>query len=379
VANALPTIKNEADIALSGDHGMGVIELIERIILDDARIIPPARQGLRAGTGPDGEDVYIEPDRSVLIAGNSGSGKSTFAVALTEHMVKRRFEFCVFDPEGDYPELQNAVCIGDASQAPHADEAITLLREAGLNLVINTVGMTVTDRQRLFARLAPLITELRTASGRPQWVLIDEAHQLFGAPTPSHAPDAFLNNLRGAILITVDPAALAAEVLRTFDVVLAFGSEASEVIAAVASARNMRAPPGSSRHQNDQILYWLPSSGEQPTSVAVGSPQQAHKRHTGKYAVGDVGTRQSFYFRGRDNAINVAARNLMQFLELSEKVPDAVWEHHLRARDYSAWFRHVIKDQDLARDVVAVETNFSLSPRESRKRIAAAVSYRYMA
>jgi hypothetical protein len=38
VANALPTIKAAADIRLAGDHGDGVIELVERLLAEDARI-----------------------------------------------------------------------------------------------------------------------------------------------------------------------------------------------------------------------------------------------------------------------------------------------------------------------------------------------------
>jgi Helicase HerA, central domain len=67
---------------------------------------------LLVGTDRSGLKVYLEPDRRVLIAGESKSGKSKFAKVLTERMVERRFEFCVVDPEGDYDRLEHAVCIG---------------------------------------------------------------------------------------------------------------------------------------------------------------------------------------------------------------------------------------------------------------------------
>ena len=71
VANALPTIRDEADIKLSGDHGAGVAELIEKVIREDSRIIPPSRQGLLVGTDRTGQKIYLEPDCHVLIAGES--------------------------------------------------------------------------------------------------------------------------------------------------------------------------------------------------------------------------------------------------------------------------------------------------------------------
>jgi polynucleotide 5'-kinase involved in rRNA processing len=109
VANALPMVKEAADIRLTADHGDGVIELVERLSREDARIVPPERHGVRLGIDRAGKEVYIEPHRGgILIAGSSGIGKSTLATALTERMAERRFEFCVLDPEGDYDELENA-------------------------------------------------------------------------------------------------------------------------------------------------------------------------------------------------------------------------------------------------------------------------------
>ena len=112
VANALPVIRDEVDIKLSADHGAGVVELIEKVIREDARIVPPSRHGLLVGADRTGQKVYLEPDRRVLIVGETESGKSKFATLLTERMFEKQFEFCVIDPEGDYDSLQHAVCIG---------------------------------------------------------------------------------------------------------------------------------------------------------------------------------------------------------------------------------------------------------------------------
>lgn len=95
VANALPTVKASADIVLAGVRGAGVIELLDKIRRDDARIAPRERQGIPLGTDRDGKEAYLEPHGgSVLIAGSSGTGKSTLATALAERMVEKEFEFC---------------------------------------------------------------------------------------------------------------------------------------------------------------------------------------------------------------------------------------------------------------------------------------------
>src|SRR6266403_1895561 len=63
--------------------------------------------------------------------------KCGLATALAERMVEKEFEFCVFDPEGDYDELEHAVSIGDATTPPKIDEALKLLRQLRANVVIN--------------------------------------------------------------------------------------------------------------------------------------------------------------------------------------------------------------------------------------------------
>ena len=51
----------------------------------------------------------------------------------------------------------------------------------------------------------------------------------------------------------------------------------------------------------------------------------------------------------------------------------------MRAGDYSAWFRTVIKDDNLAREAAEIEADESLNASESRKLIGEIVSRRYTA
>ena len=140
VANALPTVKETADISLArrpwrrrdrADRSASAATMPES-----------SRRGGTAScsaTTATARRCSLEPYRgSILISGSSGIGKSTLATALTERMTEKGFEFCVFDPEGDYDELENAVSIGDAKTPPQPDEAIKLLETLGTNVVVNT-------------------------------------------------------------------------------------------------------------------------------------------------------------------------------------------------------------------------------------------------
>lgn len=56
---------------------------------------------------------------------------------------------------------------------------------------------------------------------------------------------------------------------------------------------------------------------------------------------------------------------------------EATWAHHLRAAQYSAWIRDMIKDPELAGEIAGIEANEGLGPGESRQQVLAAVRRRY--
>ncbi|HEY8520666.1 MAG TPA: HAD-IIB family hydrolase [Gammaproteobacteria bacterium] len=377
VQNALPLVKEAATIVLERDHGAGVEELVERMLADDGELIDRARHAIAVGRDRSGAEVAIEPHRgAVLIAGSSGIGKSTLATALTERMEERGFAFCVLDPEGDYDELANAVAVGDATTPPQPDEALKLLK-AGTSVVVNTQNFNMSERPTFFAELLPRLAALRARGGRPHWLLIDEAHHLLPARREDLA--ALPENLPAAILITVHPEAVSAAALRTVRSVIALGDAALAVIEAFCAACDVPRPTLAVVPGPDEVLYWELDAGEPPRAVTPYGPEQTHKRHTRKYAEGDLGEERSFYFRGPDDRLRLRAQNLELFLQIAEGVDEGTWEHHRRRGDYSAWFRDVIKDPELADEAAAIEADDALGPRESRERIAEAVSRRYTA
>jgi len=376
VANALPMLKADADYVLAASHGAGVVELIERMIADDTTLVP-ARHGISIGKAADGSELLLEPHRgSVLIAGTSGVGKSTLATALTEQMAERGFEFCVLDPEGDYDELEHAVTIGDAQTPPQTDEALKLLASLGTNVVINTQCFTMSERPAYFASLLPQIASLRARTGRPHWLLIDEAHHLLPANRgdfPVVLPEA----LPAVVLITVHPEAVSPAALETVDTVIAVGEHAEAVIGSVCDVVGRPRPTGVPLPAHDEVVAFRVHRDSSPRIVKAATPRQAHRRHTLKYAEGRLGEDRSFYFRGPDSRLNLRAHNLMLFVELADGVDDETWEHHRRSRDYSAWFRDAIKDDALAREAAEIEADDALDARASRERIASAVRRRY--
>jgi len=322
--------------------------------------------------------VHLAPNcGGVLIAGSSGIGKSTLATALSERMVEKGLQFCVFDPEGDYGELEHAVSVGDTTSPPARDETLKLLRTQGVNVVVNTQALGMPERPTFFAALLPEVAALRARTGRPHWLVIDEAHHLLAADR-GDVVQIVPEQMPASIFITVHPDAMARAALQTVHHVITLGRDAYQTLVTFCRQVGIDPPPEGPPHGDEQVLYWARGSEAPPQAVDAIRPTQAHRRHTRKYAAGDVGD-ESFYFRGRDGKLKLRAQNLMIFEQIAEGLDADTWEHHRRAGDYSTWFRDVIKDDGLAEEASAVEGDASLDADESRRRVLEAVARRYTA
>ncbi|AZO41525.1 HAD-IIB family hydrolase [Mesorhizobium sp. M7D.F.Ca.US.005.01.1.1] len=377
VDNAIPAVKDTANLVMRGARGKGVEQLIDNMIKHDHAIVSRRHDGIVLGSAG-GDEIYLSPTDTVLIAGSSGIGKSTLATALTERFVESKFQFCVFDPEGDYDGLEGAVRLGDGSSAPTKAQVLDLIAKADSNIVVNGLALRVNERPDFFADLLPGLGSFRRRTARPHWLVIDEAHHLL--PKRRDDTRAVLSlELPGTILITVHPEAISTDALRLVTAIIALGPKAKDVVKVFCHETGIEAPKAIPTPKGARVLFWRPQAGKKVKTVKVIEPRQSLKRHSRKYAEGQLDEAGSFYFHGPDNAMNLRAHNLTIFAQIAEGIDDKTWEFHLHAGDYSKWFRHQIRDKDLARETAEAEEDKTLSAEESRKRVLDAVRRRYTA
>ncbi|HEX7011966.1 MAG TPA: HAD-IIB family hydrolase [Steroidobacteraceae bacterium] len=380
VANALPSVKEKADITTFADHGAGVIQLIDELLADDlaSRESLLTRHDIVLGRTERGELVGLSPySVSALIAGTSGGGKSTVAAGLVERLRAKEYSFCIIDPEGDYDSLDSTIVLGDPGHAPSLEACEQLLAQRDENAVINLLGLKFDDRPRFFMSLFSRIRDLRSRTGRPHWLIVDEAHHVLPAdwqPADSTLPDG----LQGVVMVTVSPGLIARPVLRAIDTLIVLGEEPARMYREFTDANRLPAiEMPAEALPSGTALVWSKASRADPVQVRIEPGKLERRRHLRKYAEGALPEDRSFYFRGPEEKLNLRAHNLIQFMELADGVDDGTWLHHLRQGEVSQWLRNAIKDESLAERVAAIERNDSLDPTVSRRKIRELIEASY--
>ena len=382
VADAIPALRERADYVTRAPGSRGVMEFLEEHLVNDLVALVPrlTRHRLPLSESHDGEPVTISPHSTrLLIVGPSASGKSTLTGLLLERLVESGRSVLLVDPEGDYQafsELERVVVLGGSSERvlPTPDELRQLLHQPRTSLVLNLSAMTRAEKVAYAAKALGAVAVVRSTTGLPHWLILDEAHHIAPADG-SPVAELLRGSTESLCLSTLDVNDLAPE-LRTLPNVVA-ATELEAFAAAVRAAAGGRTPSlaGAPLAQGEVAIAWLgPEARVQRFRVAKRRVQ--HRRHVRKYTEGELPPERSFYFRGPAAALNLRAANLVRFVELAEGVDEATWDWHLKQQDYSAWARAQIKDEDLAGALAAVETA-GLPPAESRRRALDEIRVRY--
>ena len=384
VANALPALKERADLVTAGSHGAGVEELIDKLLSEDLASVSPRlkRHQILLGRTEQGSEFCLDPyDSRLVIAGPSGGGKSTTVAAIVERLVEKKYQVCLFDPEGDYDEFEQLVTLGGPQGVPAVSEIIEVLNTIEYSLSVNLLGVPLADRPSMFMSLLSRIQELRAKTGRPHWVIIDEAHHLLPATLDS-ATLTIPKELSSFALVTVHPDQVARAILSSTNGLIVIGPNPSGVIAQFSAGAGKDLRPTSlpePPQETGEIIVWCFCESQQPVKVKVEPAKAELRRHRRKYESGELGEDKSFYFRGPEGKLNLRAQNIKMFTQLAEGVDEDTWAHHLRQRDYSRWLRDAVKDSKIAEEVAKAENNPQLRPSQSRAQILDALRKHYTA
>jgi HAD superfamily hydrolase (TIGR01484 family) len=373
VANALPNLKAVVDIVTSADHGEGVVEIIRHMLLNDLVdfVECSERHRILLGTTVEEKKVWLKPfNTGMLISGPSKAGKSTICMTVLEHLESAGYQYCVIDPEGDYDLAPGATVVPFTDSSRTISEVLHALDNPQSSVVVNLLGMPFEERPIFFARLFSTISKMRVDTGRPHWLIVDEAHHMLHPYWIDCVEPIWDEKGMGFIMITVDPEQISSKVLSSIDLALAVGRDTKKTLDAFADIIGQRKPEHASGHLGwGQAILWSRHLYEKPIKITIADSLTTRVRHLRKYAEGNVGSERSFYFTGPDRRLKLRAQNLQLFMQIGDGVDDETWLYHLKKGDYSNWFHEVINDNRLADGCKKIEGQKSLKACESRSRI----------
>ncbi|HEX2705682.1 MAG TPA: HAD hydrolase family protein [Candidatus Lustribacter sp.] len=106
VANALPSVREHADLVLDRPNGCGVAALLGGPLVAGRQPMQVSRRRSRSVPSADGSVATVPgAGANILVTGDTGSGKSHLAGLLIEQWIDAGYSVLVVDVEGDYVGL----------------------------------------------------------------------------------------------------------------------------------------------------------------------------------------------------------------------------------------------------------------------------------
>ena len=368
-SNAAPSLAAHAELHLGARNGTGVAELLTGELISGEQRLCPRRRWLRIGAFDDGQPVLVPGSQgSVLIAGDTGTGKSYLAGLLAERWIDAGYSVLIIDPEGDHTGLAQRPgvhLVDAAAHLPGPTDLLAVPRPRRASLVLDLSGLLEAQRASYLRRLPAAIAAERAEHGIPHWVITDEAHVTLNGdavqpPGPGLAEP-------GTCTITWRPGTLPAAFRDSVDLTLAITGTPSE------EANTLLTVPRAT----------VSVAGQPPRPFSVDHRISPHVRHQHKYTATALPPHRRFYFHtgGEMGGEPLTAATVEEFSRHIRHCDPAVLSYHLSRGDFSRWITGTIADRHLGSDLAAVERDVLLRHaaelERARHRIIHAIDNRY--
>ena len=376
-----------ADEVITGTGPAAVADYIRRVS-EQPRLSAGqmGRRRLILGRQYNGEEVSLAVrGRTILIAGEPGTGKSWLAGLLCEQSILQGYCVCIIDPEGDYRSLEalpSVITLGGDDPPPQARELLRALRHPDVSVIVDLSKISHHEKREYLRTLLPLLVTLRRSTGLPHKILLDEAHYFLSGPDSSSLIDP---ELAGYILVTYRVSGLAPAVRMAGDTVVMVTRETdryeAETLLEMCRPQPCTAVSpdifGDLQATEAALLPGAEEAHGQVRRFQLAPRLTSHVRHRTKYLDMPVSDAQAFVFTG-DGKPGARAHTLKEFTGLLAALPADRLAGHLRRHDFSCWIAEVFRDHPLAAHLRKVEAGVdSDNPRDVADAIGQAIRARY--
>lgn len=355
VGDAVPSVRDAADLVAEGAGPQGVLEVLRQYPLAGQFLdIPLKRERtILLGQTDDGRAVTLPAarlaGRNLGVFGDSGTGKSGLVGLIAEGLHHENYQVLLIDPEGDFRGLRVLPrfisLTGDESSMPPPSAAVTLLDEGGLSLVVDLSHYPLHRRAGYLRDLFRALQPVRERRYRPHWIVLDEAQQfLFEGAEPS--PIEPLLPAGGWAFVSYRPDRLRQEVMASLHHCLT--TRLTEPAGANALRRHCRTcVPEDARFDTIPLGGAMLCSG-QVVRMRPAIRRVPHIRHLYKYLDVPLPPEKRFWFRDQRAPVGKEAASLYEFLHLLPTLPIASLEYHDRREDFVRWAESSLGDPPLA-------------------------------
>jgi hydroxymethylpyrimidine pyrophosphatase-like HAD family hydrolase len=376
-----------ADEVIRGAGPVAVADYIRRVSQEPRLSVGQmGRRRLVLGRQHNGDEVSLAVrGRTILIAGEPGTGKSWLAGLLCEQSILQGYCLCIIDPEGDYRSLEalpSVITLGGDDAPPHARELLRALRYPDVSVIVDLSKVSHHEKRDYLRTLLPLLATLRRNTGLPHKILVDEAHYFLAGPDLSRCVDP---ELAGYILVTYRISSMPAPIRMTEDAVVMVTretdpEEAKTLLAMCRPQPCVGVSPDVFRDLRTTEAALLPGAEEalgQVRRFQLAPRLTAHVRHRTKYLDMPVLEAQAFVFTGNGRP-GARARTLKEFTGLLTALPPDRLASHLRRHDFSRWIEDVFRDRALAAHLRVVEARvIEDDARDVADAVSQAIRARY--
>jgi len=356
VSDAVPAVREMADLVAAAPGPQGVLEILERYPLAGQFLDVPLRRERQISLGQEESGRMVTLPAARLVGrnlgafGDSGTGKSWMVGLLAEGLHHEEYQVLLVDPEGDFRGLRAlprfVALEGDRSSLPSPSAVVSLLDAGRVSAVLDLSRYPVALRSGYVAELMRAIRPVRERKYRPHWIVLDEAQQfLFDGAEVTTALLPLLEE-GGWAFVSYRPDRLDPAVLRLIHHCL------------LTRLTDLDAIRGVREHCGDCGLDQANMGNIQAGCVLLCGGQVVrlrpairripHIRHLYKYLDTPLPPGKRFWFRDTQGGVGAEAASLYEFLHLIPALPIESLEYHDRRQDFVRWAEGTLGDAGLA-------------------------------